>query len=119
MGKYYLLPFAIVVSLISWITIESGENDTSKDNRHKLKVLLIGSSHWDNYETGGIDVTQTNEIDIISDRYQKELELISEKIAQFQPDKIFVERPLSYQPQLDSLYNLYSTSGSTRKYDKS
>ena len=75
-----------------------------------VEVLLIGSSHWNNYQRKGLDLVQTNEVDILSDKYQQELELISNKISEFAPSKIFVERTLQAQPRLDSLYKLYLTS---------
>lgn len=86
-------------------------------NQHKkvlksktLQVLLIGTSHWNNYQSKGLDIAQTNEIDILSNKYQNDLDEIVEKIKGFKPDKIFVERTLRYQPTLDSLFQLYTTT---------
>ncbi|APZ47339.1 hypothetical protein BW723_14080 [Polaribacter reichenbachii] len=76
----------------------------------KVEVLLVGTSHWNNYNSKGLDVAQTNQMDILSPRYQSDLLEIVEKIKEFHPDKIFVERTLVYQPKLDSLFNLYSTN---------
>ncbi len=84
------------------------DKNTSKNK--KLEVLLVGSSHWNNYNSEGLDVAQTNEIDILSSKYQSDLNEIVEKIKVFNPDKIFVERTLKYQPKLDSLYHLYTTT---------
>ncbi|QCE42977.1 DUF5694 domain-containing protein [Psychroserpens sp. NJDZ02] len=90
-------------------------NNTLDDEKKQLdtiktEVLLVGTSHWNNYKKAGFDVTQTNEIDILSATYQKDLNDIANKIAAFKPDKIFVERTLDYQPKLDSLLNLYKTT---------
>ncbi|UZO81780.1 DUF5694 domain-containing protein [Aquimarina sp. ERC-38] len=79
----------------------------NKQDGSKVEVLLIGTSHWANYQNEGLDVTQTNEIDILSKTYQKELMEIALKIADFKPDKVFVERTIEYQPKLDSLYNSF------------
>lgn len=79
-------------------------------NTIKTEVLLVGTSHWNNYKKADFDVAQTNEIDILSATYQKDLNDIADKIVAFKPDKIFVERTLNYQPKLDSLLNLYKTT---------
>ena len=105
--------------LIMGLTLVSCNNKqlNKKLNEHKdtlksktLEVLLIGSSHWDNYQSEGLDVAQTNEIDILSSKYQSDLLEIVEKIKEFKPDKIFVERTLRYQPRLDSIFYLYTTT---------
>ncbi|AUC76474.1 DUF5694 domain-containing protein [Olleya sp. Bg11-27] len=86
-------------------------DDEKKElNTIKTEVLLVGTSHWNNYKKADFDVAQTNEIDILSATYQKDLNDIADKIAAFKPDKIFVERTLNYQPKLDSLLNLYKTT---------
>lgn len=90
--------------------IEEKSDILQESNKDKLQVLLIGSSHWNNYQSEGLDVVQTNEVDILSKQYQNDLELIVSKIKAFNPDKIFVERTINYQPKLDSLYNLYKTT---------
>lgn len=103
----------LVLTLIS-CTTNTSSTDSNKNEEHKkpksLQVLLIGSSHWNNYQSKGLDVAQTNEIDILSDEYQKDLDQIVEAIKEFGPDKIFVERTINYQSKLDSLYNLYQTT---------
>ncbi|MEO9485634.1 MAG: DUF5694 domain-containing protein [Ekhidna sp.] len=76
----------------------------------KVKALLIGTSHWADYGREGTDVTQSSVIDILKDEYQKELKQIAKKITQFGPNKIFVERPVDYQPKLDSLYKVYRST---------
>ncbi|WP_146106926.1 DUF5694 domain-containing protein [Polaribacter porphyrae] len=95
-------------------TIRANEKQRTKVKGHQsnkpIKTLLIGVSHWANYGQKGNDVVQTNEPDILSNQYQKELEEIASKIKKFNPDKIFVERVIDYQPKLDSLYQLYKTS---------
>lgn len=100
----------LVITLSSCSGSNNTESSESNSETEKLQVLLIGSSHWNNYEQAGLDVAQTNEIDILSERYQTELEQISREIADFNPDKIFVERTLEFQPKLDSLYGLYTNS---------
>lgn len=105
----------LIVVIILWMTICSCHSEQKKikaiqTQEENVQVLLIGSSHWNNYQQVGADVAQTNEIDILSQKYQNELEVIANKIVEFNPDKIFVERTLNYQPKLDSLYNLYKNT---------
>lgn len=110
MNRIWLL---LPVILLLLFAFNIAEKSTSEENTladDQLEVLLIGTSHWANYKRKGLDVAQTNQVDILSDQYQNELEFIADKIAAFKPDKIFVERTLDYQPKLDSLYKLYSAS---------
>lgn len=68
----------------------------------KKQILLIGTFHFAN---PGLDIAQVKTFDIMSDKSQKELETISDKIKKFGPDKIFVEWKFSKQAELDQFYN--------------
>lgn len=68
------------------------------------EVLLIGTFHFNN---PGLDVAKVNTFNVMSDKSQAELEVMSDKIKAFNPDKIFVEWEYDNQRRLDSLYDLY------------
>lgn len=68
----------------------------------KKQILLIGTFH---YANPGLDITKINTFNIMSEKSQKELETISNKITKFGPDKIFVEWKFSKQADLDKFYN--------------
>jgi len=68
----------------------------------KKQVLLIGTFH---YANPGLDVAKLNSFSIMSEKSQKELEIMSDKIKKFGPDKIFVEWEFSKQTDLDKFYN--------------
>ncbi|WKL47960.1 DUF5694 domain-containing protein [Flavobacterium pectinovorum] len=68
----------------------------------KKQILLIGTFHFAN---PGNDVAQIKTFNIMSEKSQKELETISDKITKFGPDKIFVEWKFSQQNELDKFYN--------------
>ncbi|QTD37891.1 hypothetical protein JL193_00860 [Polaribacter batillariae] len=112
MKNLYLLLVLVFISCNN----KKENHTTNKNKKADLEVLLIGTSHWNNYKSKGADIAQTDEIDILSDKYQKELNEIIDKIIAFKPDKIFVERTVFYQPKLDSLYNLYKYKNWGRKY---
>lgn len=108
-----LLLIAIVIVSSCNVQPASDTVNQSLDNRQKpsvVQVLLVGTSHWGNYQQADLDVVQAEEIDILSDQYQSQLDEIVSKIVEFNPTKVFVERTVKYQPKLDSLYNLYKTS---------
>jgi len=98
------------LSLSILIMLMCFNGNAQEVKEQKVEALLIGVSHWANYGRKGLDVVQTNEPDILSEQYQKELKEIAAKIEKFNPDKIFVERVLDYQPKLDSLFQLYKTT---------
>lgn len=104
----------ILVLVVTSCNAQTTEETKSKSvysniSSSKVKVLLVGTSHWGNYQKADLDVAQANEIDILSEQYQKELDDIVSKIKAFNPSKIFVERTVAYQPKLDSMYKLYKT----------
>lgn len=103
----FLITFIFILSCQS----EQKESKTGKTKSEniELEVLLIGTFHFRNYNPeNNSDVTQTNEVDVLSKQNQKELELISNKIAAFNPDKIFIEFPFVKQKELDSLFKIFS-----------
>lgn len=70
----------------------------------KKKVLLVGTFHFNN---PGADVVKVKTFDVMSAKSQQELDLITDKIKNYNPDKIFVEWEHDDQAGLDSLYDLY------------
>jgi hypothetical protein len=81
-------------------------------SQQKTEALLIGTFHFNN---PGQDVVKTKTFDILSKESQHELELITESIKRFKPDKIFVEWEYADQLSLDTLYNHY-VNGSFEQY---
>lgn len=67
----------------------------------KKQILLIGTFHFEN---PGLDVAKINTFNVMSDKSQKELENITTKIKNFDPDKIFVEWNYKEQDRLDKFY---------------
>jgi Family of unknown function (DUF5694) len=70
----------------------------------KQEVLLLGTFHFNN---PGMDVAKTKSFDIMSAKSQKELDVLSSKIKNYGPNKIFVEWSHNEQSTLDSLYDFY------------
>jgi hypothetical protein len=111
----------ILITLI--VTLFSCQNSKKiiiNNTKPKLEVLLIGTFHFKNFDPRlNLDITQTNDVDVLTTENQKELEEIKKKISQFNPTKIFVEFPYNEQNKLDSLYNTFSpTDYKTVKRDE-
>lgn len=86
-----------IILLLALITFSITSAQTKKK-----QILLIGTFH---YANPGLDVAQLNNFNIMSEKSQKELEIMSEKIKKFGPDKIFVEWEFKKQAELDQFYN--------------
>lgn len=67
----------------------------------KKQILLIGTFHFEN---PGLDVAKVSTFNVMTDKSQKELVNIANKIVKFGPDKIFVERNYMKQDKLDKFY---------------
>ncbi|WP_332737556.1 DUF5694 domain-containing protein [Flavihumibacter sp.] len=74
-----------------------------QSNKEK-EVLLIGTFHFHN---PGADIAQTDKFDVLTEKSQKELDIIAQRIKAFAPDKIFVEWDYAASRELDSLYALH------------
>lgn len=86
-----------IILLLALITFNMASAQTKKK-----QILLVGTFH---YANPGRDVAQVNSFDIMSEKSQKELEIMSDKIKKFGPDKIFVEWEFNEQADLDKFYN--------------
>lgn len=81
----------------------------------KKQILLIGTFHFEN---PGLDVAKVNTFNVMSDKSQKELENITDKIKKFGPDKIFIEWSYKKQNQLDKFYARNSDSLLSKNADE-
>ena len=73
----------------------------------QTKVLTLGTFHF-KFPNLDIDkVKNDHQIDVFDSKYQKEIELIVDKLAKFKPTKIIIERQPKRQQLYDSLYTSY------------
>ena len=71
----------------------------------KAKIMLLGTFHLDN---PGLDRHKPKyDFDVFSERRQREIEEVVERLASFQPTKITVEIRLEHQEETDRLYSAY------------
>jgi len=71
-----------------------------------VRIVLLGTSHF----AGSALDTHSSEIgDILSEHRQRELAAIAGSVADFGPERIFVECDRPDQPAYDSLYRAYRT----------
>jgi hypothetical protein len=108
------MKYIIGITLLLFLSCQSKQNNTelkteiTENENNKLEVLLVGTFHFRNFNPkNNSDITQTNEVDVLTEQNQKELELISDKITEFNPDKIFVEYPFEKQSILDSTFQSF------------
>jgi hypothetical protein len=79
-------------------------NAEEESNIEQTKVLTLGSFH---FTFPNLDINKTNkkgQINVLDTKYQKEIELIVNKLAKFKPTKIVIERHPKKQQTYDSLY---------------
>jgi len=98
-----LLPLILASTLV----LQSGFSQ-----QQKTKVVLLGCFHFDN---PGLDVAKFENANILSEKRQKEVREIVDKLKAFKPDKIFVEVPVESQSWLDSSFNNYKNGSLTLK----
>lgn len=69
----------------------------------QVEVLILGSAHFH----------QSDEMDILEPRRQKDLDAILTELARFAPERIAVEFPRTEQTELDGEYGTYRNRGVT------
>jgi hypothetical protein len=75
--------------------------------KKRIEVLTLGSFH---FNFPNLDLVKSNtdeQIDVLENKYQKEIEEIVERIAKFKPTIIAIEREPGKQAKYDSLYSQY------------
>lgn len=101
----------LITIIVTLISCKNSKKIVINNTKPKLEVLLIGTFHFKNFDPKlNLDITQTNDVDVLTTENQKELEEIKRKISQFNPTKIFIEFPYNEQNKLDSLYNAFSST---------
>jgi hypothetical protein len=73
----------------------------------KTEVMILGSFHFGFPNLDVSKVAKDDQIDVLEPKYQKEIEDIVKRLAQFKPTIIAIEREPYKQAKYDSLYNLY------------
>ena len=99
--------FALVL-LFSLVACGGKSDDatTSISTQH-VNVFTLGMFHFDFPNLDAVQTAEEDQIDVLLPEYQKEIELIVEKISVFKPTIVVIELPPAYQTTIDSLYHQY------------
>jgi hypothetical protein len=79
----------------------------------QVEVMLLGTYHMDN---PGLDEINVDADDVLAPDRQTELEALTDRLAEWNPERIAVEWPYDWQADVDSLYEEYRTGA--RRYDE-
>lgn len=71
-----------------------------KGYAQRTEVLTLGVFHFDFPNLDMQQISEEDQINVLSPVYQKEIELIASKLANFNPDAIVIEHPLGGQQRL-------------------
>lgn len=93
--RFYIL----LVTLFFTFQIQAQQKNT--------EVLTLGTFHFDFPNRDFIQIENSNQIDVLNPEYQKEINLIIDKLKEFEPTIIVIEHRPSEQRKIDSLYSDY------------
>lgn len=79
----------------------------STKNTEQVKVLTLGTFHFEFPNRDVIKTSEDDQIDVLDSNYQNEIKLIVDKLAKFKPTIIIIESEPKFQNKYDSLYQLY------------
>ena len=82
-------------------------NRQNVNNPEQIKVLTLGTFHFAFPNLDVEKVDKQNQIDVLDAEYQKEIDLIVDDLAKFNPTKIVIESEPKFQNKYDSLYQSY------------
>lgn len=88
------------------ITLLLASTTFGQVSKHKTKILLIGTIHFENPHT---DQFELKVDDFLNAKRQSELEGLTNVLSQTKATKVMIERSIENQRSCDSLYNLYLT----------
>lgn len=106
-ARHVALPLALFVLLVPLASLPARAQQASGGDRadDPVEVVLLGTSHF----AGSALDTHSSEIgDILSEARQEELRAIAGSVAEFDPDRVFLECDRSSQAGFDSLYRAYA-----------
>ncbi len=73
----------------------------------KITVLTLGCFHFNFPNLDVEKIEESDQIDVLDPKYQEEIQIIVDQLAEFKPTIIAIERKPKYQEKYDSLYNSY------------
>jgi len=95
MKKIFLLLLAVSFFVFGY---------SQKSETQKIKIALIGTIH---FEPSNVDMYKNKELNVFSERRQREMKEVIDSIASFNPDQICIEYPTSAQTKMDDQYKSY------------
>ncbi|WP_232702011.1 DUF5694 domain-containing protein [Halobacterium wangiae] len=81
------------------MTPTAPRNDWPEPTPEQTRVLLLGTSHLDSPRVAGV----------LGDDRQREFEALTDRLADWEPDTVAVERSHRHQDHVDALYTDYRT----------
>ena len=78
-----------------------------------VRVMLLGTYHMDN---PGLDEVNVDADDVLSDRRQAELRDLADRLVEWDPDRIALERPYDRADEVNEIYRAYRSG--EREYDR-
>lgn len=78
-----------------------------KGYAQQMEIVTLGVFHFDFPNLDAQQYSENEQIDVLQPDFQKEIELISDKLARLKPDAIVIEAQLNRQMEIDSLFKEY------------
>jgi hypothetical protein len=79
------------------------------------EVMLLGTSHLAQTPGNTSNAYATDPGDILGEQRQRELKTLTDRLAEWDPDRVAVEEPVSQQPVIDDAYTAYRDDTDTLK----
>lgn len=94
-------------------TVADAASDWPDPDPEQVQVLLLGTYHMDN---PGLDEVNVEADDVLTERRQAQLRDLTDSLAEWNPDRVAVERPHDRADELNDRYREYRSGD--REYDR-
>jgi len=95
----------LLLFMLLIVNCDAQEKETQQTQ--ETEVLTLGVFHFNFPNLDKRQIEKSDQIDVLNDKYQKEINLIVEKLSAFKPTIIVIENRPNTQSKIDSVYNLY------------
>ena len=106
-----LISLVVVVFILSLSSFYALAQSKEVVSVTKVPVLTLGTFHFNFPNLDQVKVADENIIDVLEPKYQQEIEMLVDRLYEFKPTIIVIERGYRSQPKVDSLYRLYREGG--------
>ena len=106
--------FKVILALSLLLISSVSFGKTSPQQAEPIRVVTLGTFHFNFPNLDVVKVKDDSKIDVLSNKYQRQLEVIAQQLKAFNPTHIVVEHKAEKQKELSDSYKNYLSNTTTQ-----